>query len=366
MKKFFKYFLLLTCILAAILFASCRLIPSINPYEQSFIGILGLLTPVLLVVNVLFFIFWLVMKKFWYALIPLVAFVFCWNVFSVMVGGHLFNQGNTSESTKQFSLMSYNVRLLDLYNWSGKKTTRNEILSFFKEQNPTVLCLQEFYSGNDTAGVNNIQAIVDSCNYEYYAECNVNVNKRGKWGSIIFSHLPIVQSENHDVDVAGNNMLQQANLLFQKDTVSIFNLHLKSNRFSISESALVSKKELPEFDDKTFEESKSIYNKLEHSTINRGLEADLVTNIIQQNSHPSIICGDLNDIPSSYVYFKIRGDKKDAFLEKGFGLGATYNQTIPLLRIDYLFYSNQLRLHEFENLHVTYSDHYPLLANFSL
>ena len=65
---------------------------------------------------------------------------------------------------------------------------------------------------------------------------------------------------------------------------------------------------------KTKSETKSIYSKLEKSSINRGLESSLVSRVIKSNKYPSIVCGDLNDIASSYVYFKIRGNKKDAFL----------------------------------------------------
>lgn len=366
MKKLLKYILLISTLLSAALFASCRLIVTLNPYEQSFIGILGLLTPVLMVINLLFLLVWLVARKWLYCLIPIASFIISWNVFSVAFGGHFFSKQSFEKTDSTFTLMSYNVRLLDLYKWSKEKDTRERMLHFLKEQNPTVLCIQEFYNGNDSIGVNNIKSIQDSCNYPYYAECNLNVNKRGKWGSIIFSHLPIVSTENHDIDVSGSNMLQQANIAFQKDTFSVFNIHLKSNRFTLSESELVGKKEIPVWDEKTINESKSIYNKLEKSTINRGLEADLVSNVIQHNRYPSLVCGDLNDIPSSYAYFKMRSTKLDAFLTKGAGLGATYNQAIPLLRIDYIFYDPAFTLQGFQKFDVTYSDHYPILANFSV
>jgi endonuclease/exonuclease/phosphatase family metal-dependent hydrolase len=366
LRKFLKYSFLIGCIINALLLSICRVIPSINPFEQSFIGILGFLTPVFAVINFAFIFFWLFTKKIWFISIPVVAFLLSWSVTSVTVGGHFWASNELKQNDSSFTLMSYNVRLLDLYNWSGDKTTRKKMLAFIKEKKSSVLCLQEFYSGNDSVGINNINAISDSCDYPYFAECTINENKRGKWGSIIFSKLPIIKSINHDIDVAGSNLLQEVQLKFKNDTFSVFNTHLKSNKFSSQETDLVANGSSISWDEKTKSETKSIYSKLEKSSINRGLESSLVSRVIKSNNYPSIVCGDLNDIASSYVYFKIRGNKKDAFLEKGVGLGATYNKFIPLLRIDYLFHDEEIHLLGFEKIAVPFSDHYPLFANFSL
>jgi endonuclease/exonuclease/phosphatase family metal-dependent hydrolase len=366
LRKFLKYSFLIGCIVNALLLSICRVIPNINPFEQSIIGILSFLTPVFAVINFAFILFWIFTKKFWFVSIPLVAFFLSWGVVSVTVGGHFWPSNELKQNDSSFTLMSYNVRLLDLYNWSGDKSTRKKMLDFIKEKKSSVLCLQEFYSGNDSVGIDNIKAISDSCNYPYYAECAINENKRGKWGSIIFSKLPIVKSINHDIDVAGSNLLQEVQLKFKNDTFSIFNVHLKSNKFSSQETDLVANGSSNSWDEKTKQETKSIYSKLEKSSINRGLESSLVSRIIKKNKYPSIVCGDLNEIASSYVYFKIRGNKKDAFLEKGLGFGATYNKFIPLLRIDYLFHDEKINLLGFEKLIVPYSDHYPLFANFSM
>jgi endonuclease/exonuclease/phosphatase family metal-dependent hydrolase len=258
------------------------------------------------------------------------------------------------------------VRLLDFYHWNKDKDSREKIIRFFKEKNPDILCLQEFYSKNDINGVNNLEDIKNACGYDYVAECNMQVTKRGKWGSVIFSHLPIVFADNYDIDLQGANLLQHVKIKHQSDTINIFNLHLKSNKLSKPEAGLVGKKELPEWTDTLIEQSKSIFDKLQRSSINRGLEADIIAGIIDQHQHPSIVCGDFNDIPSSYVYFKLRADRKDAFLERGAGLGATYRDAVPLLRIDYMLYDEQLNLHGFKTLDLPYSDHNPLIGQFSL
>ncbi|QLH46869.1 MAG: hypothetical protein HWD58_15300 [Bacteroidota bacterium] len=47
-----KYAFLTASILSALLLGITRFIPNINPFEQSMVGILGLITPVLAVVNI--------------------------------------------------------------------------------------------------------------------------------------------------------------------------------------------------------------------------------------------------------------------------------------------------------------------------
>lgn len=363
MRKFIKYSLLIGSILFAVLLLFCRTIPNLNPYEQSFSGILGLAVPFLAIVNIGFLVWWLLFKKYYFTAIPFIALVFSWKIYSVTIARHLLKKQQFEKSDSSFTLMSYNVRLLDLYKWSGNPDTRNKMIDFFAEQNPTVLCLQEFYTGNDSVGKDNIKDIIERCHFKYYASCDINVNKRGRWGSVIFSHLPIVKKQNHDIDVFGSNMLQQVDLLFQKETISVYNIHLKSNRFTTEESDLIVKNEEVGLDEKTTDKTKRIYQKLEKNAVTRGLESALVSAIISKNTHKSIVCGDLNDIPSSYTYFKLRGAFKDVFLDNGFGIGSTLITKLPLLRIDYIFHSDQLTTLGYKKIKVPYSDHYPLLVN---
>lgn len=352
--------------LFALLLVSTRIIPLSNPYNYNFLSILGLITPVLVVINLFFVFFWLISRKYYFIALPILAIWISWPIFSVCVAGNYKHIQDFKNEVDRFTVLSYNVRLLDLYRWSDDKETRKKMIQFFKEKNASVLCLQEFYSNNDSFGVNNIKAIKEACDYAYVAECNTHVSKRGKWGSVIFSHLPIVNPKNFEIDVVGSNLLQKADIVLEQDTFSVFNVHLKSNRFSKNEAALVNKDKIPGITDSTIEQSKSIFQKLENNAVNRGLEADIISSIISQNQYPNLICGDLNDIPSSYVYFKIRDNLNDVFLEKGFGLGQTYRNTIPILRIDYMFFSNRFALHGYEKMDIPYSDHEPLMANFSI
>lgn len=366
MRKFIKYSFLLLNLVFVVLLSITKLVPYHNPYEYNLLGLLGFITPVLVCINVGFVIFWLLSRKFLYTLFSITAIWLSWEIFSVCFATNYKAAQDMKTGEHRFSVLSYNVRLLDLYHWNKDKDSRRKMIDFLRSKNAGILCLQEFYTGNTPKAIDNIRAIREACGYPYVAECNMHVSRRGKWGSVIFSRYPIVHHENTPIDVQGNNLLQQVDIAFRDDTFSVYNVHLKSNRFNRDEAALVGKKEWPSWDDSTLEQSKSIFVKLQDNSVNRGLEADIIANTIQQHTRPAIVCGDFNDIPSSYVYFKIKDDRKDAFLEKGSGIGATFRHAVPLLRIDYVFHDTTFNLLGFEQAAVAFSDHEPLMANFAL
>ena len=74
----------------------------------------------------------------------------------------------------------------------------------------------------------------------------------------------------------------------------------------------------------------------------------------------SIICGDFNDTPISYVYAQMRRGMKDAFASTGFGPGITYHEDFFWFRIDNIMHSPNLKSYRAKVDKVPYSDHYPL------
>jgi endonuclease/exonuclease/phosphatase family metal-dependent hydrolase len=56
----------------------------------------------------------------------------------------------------------------------------------------------------------------------------------------------------------------------------------------------------------------------------------------------------------------------DTFVDKGNGLGQTHAQLLPLLRLDYIFHSKELKTIEHKTINKDYSDHFPVVARFLL
>ena len=66
------------------------------------------------------------------------------NSISTLIGNS--EDKSTKEGENNFSIMSYNVRLFNAYNWIKKEDVENEIFDLFNQRNTNILCIQEFYA----------------------------------------------------------------------------------------------------------------------------------------------------------------------------------------------------------------------------
>lgn len=366
MRKLLLKILYLPQIVLLLLFLVIRFIPSISPGEYEIMGVLGLITQPLAIINLLFLIFWILVKRYGMALTAAAGILIAWNVLCVSFGFNFFKQNNLKKGPNEFTVMSYNVRLLDLYDWTGDKDNRKKMLAFIKKQSPDVLCLQEFYT-KDGSGQDNIKAIKEMGGYAYAQTCAIKRHQGRQWGSVIFSRFPIIQNTNVEINEEDKNLIQEAVIKRNNEKFKVYNIHLHSNKLSPKDISWDNQNDALGSAKLALKNSKSVLSKLMQAYKQRGKEANLSAFVIEENEeYPAIVCGDLNDLPSSYSYFNIRGNLNDAFLSRGRGIGPTYNGKISFLRIDYMFFSDNLNLKAFAKFEVPYSDHFPLMGKFEL
>ncbi len=117
---------------------------------------------------------------------------------------------------------------------------------------------------------------------------------------------------------------------------------------------------------KTQKKYKRIGSKLKQAFLLREEQANYIAKHIQKSPYPVLVCGDLNDTPSSYAYNQLSHGLKDAFKEKGIGFGSTYAGTLPFLRIDYAFTSQDCTVDAFRVIPISSSDHYPIYVHLKL
>ena len=99
----------------------------------------------------------------------------------------------------------------------------------------------------------------------------------------------------------------------------------------------------------------------------RAIQSDAVAKVIAGSPYKVIVCGDFNDVPSSYAYTKVKGKLNDAFASTGNGLGWTFNDRYYHFRIDYVFYDSiAFTPIEYRTDKVNYSDHYPVLCKLNI
>ncbi|MGF2411655.1 MAG: endonuclease/exonuclease/phosphatase family protein, partial [Ferruginibacter sp.] len=116
----------------------------------------------------------------------------------------------------------------------------------------------------------------------------------------------------------------------------------------------------------TLNRARAIILKLKEAYKKRALQAELMHEKIQQSPYPAIVCGDFNDVPTSYTYNTVKGNLQDAFLKKGSGFGRTFRFISPTLRIDNILADIKFEVMQFNKFEVPYSDHYPVIADLKL
>jgi endonuclease/exonuclease/phosphatase family metal-dependent hydrolase len=107
-------------------------------------------------------------------------------------------------------------------------------------------------------------------------------------------------------------------------------------------------------------------NKMKRSITRRPKQVDQVFNDIENCPVDSFVCGDFNDNPMSYTYYRMTRGRKDAFIEAGDGFGATFATLWPVLRIDYVLFPEKFNAVSHDIPRVPYSDHYPVITEIKL
>lgn len=300
----------------------------------------------------------MVVLKMRYAIISAAAIVFGLNHFRNLV------QFSGNENRNGIKVMTWNVRLFDLYNWSDNLNTRADMFSLIREQSPDILCMQEFFS-RDQSEFSNLDTLLRSQHAQYHhVEYSITLHGRDHWGMCTLSKFPVIGKGKVLFSKNSNNFCIWTDLKTDDDTVRVFNVHLQSNHLQQKDYELL---ENP--DEKNNEQiiasSKSILKRLKISIPKRAQQADTVSALIRSSPHPVIVCGDFNDPPFTYAYRKMKNDLCDAFTESGIGFGITYTGAFPPYRIDYILHDKIFNSSSYKTINEKLTDHFPVVCHLS-
>lgn len=112
----------------------------------------------------------------------------------------------------------------------------------------------------------------------------------------------------------------------------------------------------------------SIRTKLNESFRKRAQEADKIVDYVEGIKGALIVCGDFNDVPTSWAYNKIcSAGLEDAYEETGFGPLITFNRHAFFFHLDQILYRpEQLTAIWMRKGTIKSSDHYPVMAEFEV
>lgn len=322
-------------------------LPFLAPKWFSFLSVLTLVLPFFLILNALFFLYWFLTLKRQMVLSGLVLLL----GITFINKFYKFSSKDKDASDKDFVVMNYNVRLFNLFKWIPRDDIPDTILDFVKENNPDVLCVQE-YSSSATAKV-------DFKLYPYRA-----IFTQGnliKTGNAIFSKFPIV-NEGEITFPESNNIAMFADIKIGKDIVRVYNLHLESIKISPDVNEMSENVE-------GFSQAKSemILKRIGEAFKKQQQQAEIFVEHKRNCEYALVVCGDMNNSAFSYVYRTVKGNMQDTFEEAGKGFGQTYNFKYYPARIDYIFADAKMTVKSFKNFpDFINSDHLPIMSRLAL
>ncbi len=335
-----------------------------NPLKSSWIPFVALIYPLILFINFFLVLIWISKRKLFF--LPTLILI----ILGMYHHSRFFQFYSSSEKDNNSSIlnvMSYNVRLFDLYNWNENEKSKSEIFKLIREENPDILCLQEYYFTNDeNLPFETRDLIVDSLGFSYYYESFSEESKENKFfGIATFSKYPIVNSFNKQFKNDYSNQFIYTDIKKDEDTIRVYNAHLGSIRFNHTDYKVIGGKGSPIWPHQQ-SPKRAIFSKIKKGFEKRTIQVKELIHNIDNSPYKSIICADMNDTPTSYCYNAFDRKFIDAFTVSGIGFGGTYIGNIPGLRIDYIWHDKKLGSSNFVVHDENLSDHKAISAEIVL
>lgn len=339
------------------------LAPVVNPATCWPVAFFGLAYPPLLLANIIIIVYWLLRKSKW-ALLSLVCILIGWNVLNNNIGFRLPQTKVGRPDTGTIRIMNYNVHDFKKYGADNDISTKHEILSIIEHEQPDIIGFEEFYTRKkgQYALLDSLKRILktDQCYFNPFLG-----NEQDGLGMALFSRYPIIDTGL--IWLSEKSNLNQCIYVDIKKQASIFRvyiIHLQSIRFDPEDYKYldgISKKGKADM-----LSSRRIGGKLKRAFIKRSQQVALIKKHLATCPYPYIITGDFNDTPSSFAVSQMEDGLKNAFREKGAGLGRTYNGDFPNYQIDYILTSKRFDVLTYGVIRKKLSDHYPVYSDLRL
>lgn len=335
LKGFDKLIFVVNSLMAFALLLS-YILPYMSPKQFAFLSVLSLAVPALIIINILFAVYWLLNVKRQLLLSLLVLVIGYNHVFSL----YKFSSSKNIDDTENISIMNYNVRLFNVFDWIEDENVKQDISSFIAEKQPDILCIQEYRPDNE----------INHDGYYKYEELSGDKVKNGQ---AIFTKFPIIKSGSIEFPKTSNNAIY-ADVVKGADTIRIYNVHLQSLGIDPTVEKLKN------------ENSENLLKHVSSTFKMQQFQTELFLRHKKQCSYKMIICGDFNNTAYSYVYKEIKGNLKDAFKDAGNGFGRTFDFKFFPVRIDFVLVDEAFKVNSFKTYDVKLSDHYPVMAKVKL
>ena len=345
-RKYFSFMMLVITFLLMIFTLIGLYGGNVPPGGNTARAMLVFALPILIIADIIMLIYWLALRKYHWAIMPFIAIICC-----IPYSGTLYQFGSLDEkadSKEGFKIATYNVAMF------GRETTgfiAMDILSELKKQKVDIVCFQEY--SNHSGDKKNSDSYK-----EYFPYMAV-----GESDMVIYSRFPITNSKNINFEMT-NNSAMWAEVDINGNTYRIYNAHLETTGIN-STLHRAAKKARQGVEVENNALLRAIYGNYTLGMTFRGGQANRLAMDMRESEVPIIVCGDFNDVPYSYVYNTMLGDKIDGFKECGSGFMYTYRGN-KKVRIDYIFHDKSLKGLSYYKKDLSYSDHYPVFMRLAV
>ncbi len=322
------------------------LCPHVDPAGFPWLSFFGTAFPYLMLANAAQAVIWL-WRRGRFAFYHIGILLVGWAYVDSFVGLS-FSPGTVPESA--ISVATNNVGGIYRGHKRVTKELREKIVSnyanFMRENGfPDVLCTQETTGGF-------YRLLAEKLGYQH----TFNLKK----GTVIYSRFPMEAAGDIPFEKTWNSVLWADIRLPSGRLVRVYNVHLQSNRVTGDTEKVIEDSEFR--DEQTWGEIGDILERVGGATRVRAQQVKLLHDHVAACPHPTIVCGDFNDTPNSYVYRVASENMKDTFRERGLGFGSTFAGVLPFLRIDYILTDKRLTTYACHRVRAEVSDHYPVFA----
>lgn len=356
LKLIFQSLFVVANVVVVILFMIAAFSDRVSPDTSLFFPYVGLLFPVLCVLNFCFIIYWLFLREWKFLLIGLCSFIICWGPVKSYFPFHSPVKSLPEENV--IKVLTYNVMAFAYKNHT--KAEPNKIVEYIAESDADIVCMQE-YSEHKSNKYLTRQKIYDALHmYPYHKVVYLSNTKYQTYGIAVYSKYPIQKTRQIKYDSKFNgSAIHEINIKGKK--LMLVNNHLESFKLTTEDrsrySAFITNIGADTFDDL----KGAIEQKLGPAFKARAAQAETVAGEVDKlEGDYIVVCGDFNDTPISYVHRTMQGSLTDAFAESGRGVGVSYNQNFFWFRIDNILHSSNMQSLNCTVDRVKYSDHYPM------
>jgi len=333
--------------------------PFINPEKLWVPAFFGLAFPYLALLNGLFVLIWMIAGK-WQLLISLITLLAGIPQHALYVR---FEHKCTVDPVRsEVKILSFNTHnLTENPLPASDNPSKVAIYDFLDLADAQLVCLQEFTT-TGAGHLDEIKALGKRMELPYHYLCNYyKSNPKKTNGLITYSRYPVLNTGTLR-DNRNKAFSIYTDILIERDTVRIYNVHLESVHFQREDYDLVKDITTPGRTDQNIRKrSVTLLKKMREAFQRKVGQVGLLRDHMDLCPYPILLCGDLNVTPTSYTYRQIKKGMKDMFCECGQGFARTFRNSILIpLRIDFIITDRSFSCCGYKTEKFSISDHFPI------